>query len=87
MLASVQNVENAALSPAHLHRARFADSARRAKAPFPGLRSQSFELHDVPTTYASSFKFPPALLDDHFEHPGNCYSDRLEWLTRHRLPR
>jgi hypothetical protein len=36
------------------------------------LRSQSFELLDVPIKYASSFKFPAALLDDHFEHPENC---------------
>jgi|CXWL01.1.fsa_nt_gi hypothetical protein len=36
------------------------------------LRSQSFELLDVPIKYASSFKFPVALLDDHFEHPENC---------------
>ena len=33
------------------------------------LRSQSFELLDVPTKYASSFEFPAALLDDHFEYP------------------
>lgn len=36
------------------------------------LRSQSFELLDVPIKYASSFKFLAALLDDHFEHPENC---------------
>jgi hypothetical protein len=35
------------------------------------LCSQSFELLDVPIKYASSFKFPAALLDDHFEHPEN----------------
>ncbi len=72
MLASVQNVENAALltrpSPSRPLR-RLSEASQGAL--FPGLRSQSFELHDVPTTYASSFKFPPALLDDHCEHPGN----------------
>lgn len=36
------------------------------------LRSQSFELLDVPIKYAPSFKFLAALLDDHFEHPENC---------------
>jgi hypothetical protein len=35
------------------------------------LRFQSFELLDVPIKYASSFKFPAALPDDHFEHPEN----------------
>jgi hypothetical protein len=60
MLASVQDVEN----PSLLTR----PSPSRQDAPFPGLRSQSF---DVPIKYASSFKFPAALLDDHFEHPEN----------------
>ncbi len=63
MLASVQDVEN----PSLLTR----PSPSRQDAPFPGLRSQSFELLDVPIKYASSFKFPAALLDDHFEHPEN----------------
>ena len=60
MLASVQDVEN----PSLLTR----PSPSRQDAPYPGLRSQSF---DVPIKYASSFKFPAALLDDHFEHPEN----------------
>lgn len=63
MLASAQDVENASL----LTR----PSPSRQDAPFSGLRSRSFELLDVPIKYASSFKFPAALLDDHFEHPEN----------------
>lgn len=63
MLASAQDVENAFL----LTR----PSPSRQDAPFSVLRSQSFKLLDVPIKYASSFKFPAALLDDHFEHPEN----------------
>ena len=35
------------------------------------LRFQSFKCLDVPTAYASSFKFLAALLNDHFEYPEN----------------
>ena len=51
-------------SPAHPRRAGTRLS--------PRLRSQSCEHIDVPLTYASSFTFPAALLDDHFVHPENC---------------
>ncbi len=37
----------------------------------PQLRSRSFEGLDVPTEYASLFKFSAALLNDHFEYPEN----------------
>jgi hypothetical protein len=63
MLASVQNVENSALLT------RLSPSPQGAL--FPRLRSQSFELHNVPTTYASSFEFSLAMPDVHCEHPGN----------------